>query len=185
MAPAMRQIAEFVLRDPERVRIMTITELASAASVADSTVSRFVREMGLDGYRSLRLGVAEATFVNRAGTGAAGQQYVYEGISRDEPADSIIGKVERSSQEALRQTALYASTRGDRGCGRADRAGEVIVFFAMGLSCVAAEAGVHAVHQGRQEVPAVPRPEHSGDVGDDPGQQRCGDRDQRLRRDDA
>ena len=142
MAPAMRQIGEFVLKDPEAIRIMTITELASAASVADSTVSRFVREMGLDSYRSLRLGVAEATFVNRAGTGVADQQYVYEGISRDEPADSIIGKVERSSQEALRQTALRINPAAIAGAVELIERANVIVFFAMGLSCVAGEAGV-------------------------------------------
>jgi len=141
MAPAMRQIAEFVLKDPERIRIMTITELASAAAVADSTVSRFVREMGLDSYRALRLGVAEATFVNRAGDGQE-RQFVYEGISRDEPADSIIGKVERSSQEALRQTALRVNPEAVAGAVELIERAEVIVFFGMGLSCVAAEAGV-------------------------------------------
>jgi DNA-binding MurR/RpiR family transcriptional regulator len=142
MAPAMRQIAEFVLKDPERIRIMTITELASAAAVADSTVSRFVREMGLDSYRALRLGIAEATFVNRAGDRQQEREYVYEGISRDEPADSIIGKVERSSQEALRQTALRVNPEAIAGAVALIERAEVIVFFGMGLSCVAAEAGV-------------------------------------------
>ncbi len=142
MAPAMRQIAEFVLNDPERVRIMTITELASAASVADSTVSRFVRELGLDGYRSLRLGIAEATFATRASANGETEQYVYEGISRDEPAESIIGKVERSSQAALRQTALRVNPKAIDGAVDLIERADVIVFFAMGLSCVAAQAGV-------------------------------------------
>jgi DNA-binding MurR/RpiR family transcriptional regulator len=142
MAPAMRQIAEFVLEDPERIRLMTITQLAAAAGVADSTVSRFVRELGLDSYRSLRLGVAEATFVARAGSGRADGQFVYEGISRDESAESILGKVERSSQEALRQTALRVNPDAiSRAVDLIERA-DVIVFFGMGLSCVAAEAGV-------------------------------------------
>lgn len=142
MAPAMRQIAEFVLKDPERIRIMTITELASAAGVADSTVSRFVRELGLDSYRSLRLGVAEATFATRASAAQPGNQFVYEGIARDEPAESIIGKVERSSLQALRQTALRVNPAAIGGAVELIERAEVIVFFGMGLSCVAAEAGV-------------------------------------------
>ncbi len=142
MAPAMRQIAELVLGDPQQARNMTITELADAAGVADSTVSRFVRELGLDGYRSLRLGIAEATFATRAAAAGPQTQYVYEGISRDEPPGSVIGKVERSSIEALRQTA--ARLHPDALAAAVDliENATVIAFFAQGLSSVAADAGV-------------------------------------------
>lgn len=142
LAPAMRQIAEIVLGDPEQTRSMTITDLAAAAGVADSTVSRFAREMGLDNYRALRLAVAEATFGNRVNGTPAAEKYVYEGISRDDATGSIIGKVERSSVEALHQTAIRLNPDAITGAvDLIDRA-NVVVFFAMGLSSVAAEAGV-------------------------------------------
>ena len=142
MAPAMRQIAELVLGDPERARTMTITELSDAAGVADSTVSRFVRELGLDGYRLLRLGIAEATFATRAAAAGPETQYVYEGISRDEPPDSVIGKVERSSAEALRQTAQRLHPEALSAAVDLIENASVIAFVAQGLSSVAADAGV-------------------------------------------
>ena len=46
-------------------------------------MSRFVREIGLDSYPALRIGVAEATFVNRAERRPQDQQFVYEGISQE------------------------------------------------------------------------------------------------------
>lgn len=142
MAPAMRQIAELVLGDPDRARNMTITELADAAGVADSTVSRFVRELGLTGYRSLRLGIAEATFASRAAAAGPETQYVYEGISRGESPDTIIGKVERSSAEALRQTGQRLNPDALAEAVDLVENASVIAFFAQGLSSVAADAGV-------------------------------------------
>jgi len=141
MAPAIRQIAELVLKDPEAAQAMSITALAAAAGVADSTVSRFVRELGLDGYPSLRLGIAQATFVNRSGSGATENHFVYEGISRDDETETIIGKVVRSSQEALNQTAFRVSPEAMAAAvDLIDRA-DSIIFFAMGLSSIAAESG--------------------------------------------
>ena len=115
MAPAMRQIAELVLSDPERIRTMSITELAAAAERG-----------GFDGV-PVRPGNGPGQLPVAAARRCRGhlrqpgqrrrppeQQYVYEGISRDEPAESIIGKVERSSLEALRQTALRSTRRRSR-----------------------------------------------------------------------
>ena len=40
MPPALRQVGELILRDPETVRLMSITTLAKVAEVAESTVSQ-------------------------------------------------------------------------------------------------------------------------------------------------
>ena len=66
LPPSLRLVAEAVLKSPERAQAMTITELALAAGVGESTVSRFVRELGVDGYKSLLLGLAEAAFISKA-----------------------------------------------------------------------------------------------------------------------
>ncbi|MET0866036.1 MAG: MurR/RpiR family transcriptional regulator [Nakamurella sp.] len=142
LAPAIRQIAEVVLKDPEKMQTMSITQLAAAAGVADSTVSRFVREIGLENYPALRIGIAEATFVNRANARPQDQQFVYEGIARDDPTTSIIGKVERSSLEALRQTALQLNPAAIDGAVQLIEDANLIAFFAMGSSSIAAEDGV-------------------------------------------
>jgi DNA-binding MurR/RpiR family transcriptional regulator len=142
LAPAIRQIAEVVLRDPEKMQTMSITQLAAAAGVADSTVSRFVREIGLESYPALRIGVAEATFVNRANARPQDQQFVYEGISRNDPTEAIIGKVERSSLEAVRQTAFQLNPEAVEAAVQLIEKANLIAFFAMGSSSIAAEDGV-------------------------------------------
>ncbi|GLW61908.1 RpiR family transcriptional regulator [Actinomadura rubrobrunea] len=143
LAPALRQIADLILGDPEECQTMTITQLAAAAGVAESSVSRFVREFGLVGYQDLRLRVAEAVFQSRSKGGEAGdQQVVYEGITRDDDIATIIAKIERSSQHAVRQTAARVDVDAlTRAVDLIDRADSVI-FCCMGSSAIAAENGV-------------------------------------------
>jgi DNA-binding MurR/RpiR family transcriptional regulator len=53
LTPSQRLLAERVMADPETVAFMTITELASAVGVNESTVVRFATGLGLDGYPGL------------------------------------------------------------------------------------------------------------------------------------
>ncbi|GHJ35528.1 MurR/RpiR family transcriptional regulator [Streptomyces sp. TS71-3] len=139
---ALRTIGEHLQAHPQQAQAMTISQLASACRVAESTVSRFVRELGMDSYHALRVSLAEATFATRTSGARVGEGFVYEGILRgDEPA-SIVGKIERSSRQALAQTAQQVSREA---LGRAvdllqDAA--TVVFCCMGASSIAAEEGV-------------------------------------------
>ena len=53
LSPAHRLLAERVMADPEGVAFMTVSELAAATGVNESTVVRFATGLGLDGYRDL------------------------------------------------------------------------------------------------------------------------------------
>jgi DNA-binding MurR/RpiR family transcriptional regulator len=53
LSPSHRLLAELVMGDPERVAFMSAAEMAAATRVEESTVHRFVAELGLDSYRVL------------------------------------------------------------------------------------------------------------------------------------
>jgi DNA-binding MurR/RpiR family transcriptional regulator len=53
LSPAHRRLAERVLADPEGVAFMTVTDLAGAVGVNESTVVRFATGLGLKGYPGL------------------------------------------------------------------------------------------------------------------------------------
>src|SRR5215218_5734561 len=106
MSPALRTLGEYILSEPEAPRTMTISELARAAGVADSTVSRFTAKLGLRGYYALRLGMAEAQFARRGGDGArAPEGFVYENVARGDTPAAILDKVRGSGRHALEETA--------------------------------------------------------------------------------
>jgi DNA-binding MurR/RpiR family transcriptional regulator len=146
LPPSLRQVAETILREPSAAQSMTISELAVESGVAESTVSRFVRELGVDSYKALSRGVAEAMFVSRSADAAAEAsgptQLVYEGITRGDDVESIVGKIERSSVQAMRRTAQRQDIDAlTRAVAHLDAA-ETIVFVCMGSSSIAAEEAV-------------------------------------------
>jgi DNA-binding MurR/RpiR family transcriptional regulator len=138
---ALRQVAEYVLEKPGEVQSMTITTLARAAGVAESTVSRFAREMNLANYQALRLGIAESTFVARSGADAA-RPFVYDGISPDDELEQIIGKIQHSSQHTLEQAVARLDPAQAQRAVEMIEASSTLVFSCMGSSSIAAEDGV-------------------------------------------
>jgi DNA-binding MurR/RpiR family transcriptional regulator len=141
LSAAMQQVAGFVLDNPEAVRSMSITTLAAAAGVAESTVSRFTRELGLPSYQALRLGVAESTFAIRSDQERA-QAFVYDGIGRDDPPRTIIEKIRHSSAQSLTQTAVRLDDDAVLRAVELIEASTALVFTCMGASSIAAEEGV-------------------------------------------
>ncbi|TMZ55325.1 MurR/RpiR family transcriptional regulator, partial [Klebsiella pneumoniae] len=68
--PSIRRVAEDVLADPQRMLGGTITDLARRCHTSETTVVRFCRELGLDGFVQLR--VQLATEVGRDGAHRGG-----------------------------------------------------------------------------------------------------------------
>lgn len=55
-----KKVADYVLSHQSATQGMSISELASASSVADATVSRFCRRLGYKGYNAFRIAVANS-----------------------------------------------------------------------------------------------------------------------------
>lgn len=58
LQPAMARVGSFIIAHPKDVAGMTISSLAEATDVSETTVVRFCKEVGVDGYSQLRLGLA-------------------------------------------------------------------------------------------------------------------------------
>lgn len=54
LSPRLQDVAQFVLNNPEDVAILTIVEIARAAKVPPSAVTRFTQELGLERFAQLQ-----------------------------------------------------------------------------------------------------------------------------------
>jgi len=138
--PALRRIAERVLKTPEDVKSISIKDLAAQCEVSESTVTRFVREIEVPSFQQFKILIAEEL---SQGNGKAASpvidRHVYEDITDADDTASVLSKV----------TARYAMTVADTRAGMAvdelDKAvtsienADVIGFFAMGASLLAVE----------------------------------------------
>ena len=102
LVPSKRRVAAYILRDPARVATQTITELADAAQTSETTVLRLCQELGVRGYRELRVALAAES--GREQERAANRE-VGRDIGRDDDLDAIIDTITYTDQQAIADTA--------------------------------------------------------------------------------
>jgi DNA-binding MurR/RpiR family transcriptional regulator len=103
LRPGERRIAESALADPAGVSDLSISELALRNATSTTTVARFCRNAGFDGYKTFRLALA------RAAVDEDGRRVKF-GVSDGDidPADStadVVRKLAYQEARAVEETA--------------------------------------------------------------------------------
>lgn len=101
LRPAEQRVAQHILADPVGTPTLTITELAHTCGTSETTVIRFCRAIGFDGYPGLRLALA-----SDAGREAGSEQGSPGGdISPTDSLGDIVRKVGWHDARAVEETA--------------------------------------------------------------------------------
>ena len=110
---AEKHIADFVLSGAKDVLYMSITELANACDVGDTSVFRFCRHLGKNGYQDFKVDLAQA--MSETSTLPVLQSCIVES---DDSTDVMIQKVLNNNIAVLKETyqlidptALAATTQ--------------------------------------------------------------------------
>ena len=140
--PALRRIAEYILENPNQCKSITNKELAAACNVAESTVTRFVKEIGLESYQELKIGIAESLTMNDPSTSAAEDKYVYEDITQNDTQEMILEKVLYRTVQTMTETKQRLNLEELNKAVEAIEQANVICFSSMGSSKAAAISGV-------------------------------------------
>ena len=96
---AEKKVADFVLSNPSDVLYMSITDLADACAVGDTSVFRFCRTLRLQGYQEFKMNLAQA--INSEDGGTA--QFAGE-IKLDDSITDVARKVLGTNIAALNET---------------------------------------------------------------------------------
>jgi len=100
LAPAEQRVARLAVSDPGRAARWTISEYAERARTSGTTIIRFCRAIGLDGYPALRIALAAT-----AGHGAAGTWRSVSGdIGPDDDIGTVVRKVGHADARAVEET---------------------------------------------------------------------------------
>jgi DNA-binding MurR/RpiR family transcriptional regulator len=100
LAPAEQRVADAVVRDPAGTAAKTISDLAAQCRTSGSTVLRFCRAMGFDGYPELRLALAAAAQVGSADF----EREVGSDIGPRDSLTEIIKKITYADAKAVEET---------------------------------------------------------------------------------
>ncbi len=112
LVPSQQRVASYILRDPGRASTQTITQLARAAQTSETTVLRLCHELGVRGYRELRVALASGfgREQERAANRELGGDFGGD-IGRHDSLASIIESVAFADQQAIADTARIIDRR--------------------------------------------------------------------------
>lgn len=125
LRPAEQRVAEAVLADPAGISESSITTVARRCQTSETTVLRFCRAIGLNGYPELRIALARAAqweeTDHTAGAPITGQ------ISASDSLADIVAKITHADARAIEETAsavdlqvLERAVDAVAGAGRVD-----------------------------------------------------------------
>jgi DNA-binding MurR/RpiR family transcriptional regulator len=134
--PALQKIGAYVLEKPEEVKTLRIRELAEKCGVAEATITRFVKTIGLEGFQDLKISLAEIL------TGGAGSRdFVYDEVRKNDGLESIADKIFFINSKALEDTRkMLDLEKMELAVDAIDRAGNIDIYGAGGSFITAENA---------------------------------------------
>lgn len=130
---AEKKVADYILQDPKSVLFMSITDLAEACDVGDTSVFRFCKTMELKGYQEFKM------MLSLSLRNEAGENKEFTGnVSLDDTFSEVAQKVLSTNMNALTETySLLDEDMFSRAIDSLHGAGR-IYFFGVGASLLTA-----------------------------------------------
>jgi RpiR family carbohydrate utilization transcriptional regulator len=132
--PALKKIALFILKNPQEVKLLRIKDLASRCGVAEATVTRFVKTIGLGSFQELKINIAEITTQRHTE-----KELVYDDVMHSDSIESLIEKIIASNKKALSDTKKLINIREIERAIAAIRDASQVDIYGAGGSYVTAE----------------------------------------------
>jgi DNA-binding MurR/RpiR family transcriptional regulator len=137
--PALKRVGRYALENTDRIKKLKISELAVKCDVSEATVTRFVKEIGLDNFQNFKINLAEiAPESHIEATGK--EKYVYDDVDKDDSIDKIVEKILYRNIEAIQDTQRVINPiEIGRAVGAIDKA-DFVALYCVGTSTIAAES---------------------------------------------
>ncbi len=90
------KVGDYILRCPHEAVVLSISELAQASGVSNTTISRFCRRIGLEGYRQFKIALARET--------GSPDNLAYVQVAPEDTLASIAQKIFALNTQALHDT---------------------------------------------------------------------------------
>lgn len=134
-----KKVADYVLSHRIDAQYMSISELAEECEVADATISRFCRRLGVGGYNAFKLELAKASMAARAGNTTAESQAIVFQPEDSTAFDLLCRRRLRENISALEQTVKLINGEQLRQAAELLHSARRVICMGQGSSMVLAE----------------------------------------------
>lgn len=121
-----KTIATLILNEPEKIIHSTISEIAGELNIADATVFRFCKRLGLKGYQALKIALASEN--------TSPITEIHEKITEHDDEEAIIKKIFKSNIRTLEDTVQVINMENFKEATKALVSARKIDFYGSGGS---------------------------------------------------
>ncbi len=125
---AERKVADYVLQNKNKVLYMSITDLADACKVGDTSVYRFCRTLGLDGYQQFKMKLSISL-----------SEHELSGKGKKKEEESVASRIMESHMNAIRESYLLIEAEEITRLVKMIEESDRVYFFGIGDSLLTAE----------------------------------------------
>ncbi len=129
---AEKKVADFIMADPRRVLYMSITDLADACDVGDTSVFRFCRDLKLKGYQDFKVMVAQSLGSDNDTSQITGM------VQPEDSTEVMVKKLLSTNVSALNETYDLINIEKIQKTVDWMLESQRIVFFGVGASLITA-----------------------------------------------
>ncbi len=148
--PALKRIATYILENLEQCKTITTKALASTCEVAESTVTRFVREIGFSSFQEFKISIAEYLTQNQM-SAIEDPEQVYEDLHQGDTLQDIVDKLVYRNTLALTDTQKTIHFEALEQAVELIEQAETLIFCCQGFSTVAGkEAMIRFIRAGKK-----------------------------------
>jgi DNA-binding MurR/RpiR family transcriptional regulator len=137
--PALKRIASYIMKEPDRVKLQKISQLASACQVSEASVTRFVRAIDFNSFTEFKIAVAAIPF-KAASHFENEKQFFYSDLVESDSVEDVVTKITFKNIQSLKDTQSLISREEVERAVAAIQKADVIAIYCAGYSTVAAES---------------------------------------------
>ena len=138
--PALQKIADYVLDNLEKCKVITIKDLATECAVAESTITRFVKEIGFQNFRDFKISIAENLI--QTDLTEPVEDNIYDSIQKTDSTNDIIEKVFFRNVQKMQEVKELLSVEEINRSVEAISKAKTLIFSSTGSSAVATDEAI-------------------------------------------
>ncbi|AYO31537.1 MurR/RpiR family transcriptional regulator [Biomaibacter acetigenes] len=135
LKPSEKKIADYILKSPQDLCDIPISELAKRCKTSEASVVRFCRTLGYKGYQDLKIKISsDIAFKMRKIQGV---------VSADDDIETIIAKISKNNMQAIESTMDVINRQEVKKAVDALLEAKKIDFYGVGASAIVAQDAMH------------------------------------------
>jgi DNA-binding MurR/RpiR family transcriptional regulator len=143
LTKAEKKVADYVLKDPKKVRFMSIHDLADQSGTGLTSVFRFCKTMGLAGFQEFKMKLLLSDFSSEENSAEEESELFSSEITKHDSLEVVAQKLQKNYVSAFTDTRTLLNYDDIKRAADMINDSDQVRFFGIGASMLTAMEGMY------------------------------------------